>query len=71
MIEDGLAIESRATVIVVDPTATPQKVGKAFPNIDASRFRIIPHEPQLRHRVGGHHVDVTFLQLGPQVPPWA
>ena len=42
MIEDGLAIESRATVIVVDPTATPQKVGKAFPNIDASMFRIIP-----------------------------
>lgn len=44
MIGEGLASESRATVIVVDPTATQERVTKAFPKIDASRFRIIPQK---------------------------
>lgn len=42
VIKEGLALQQSATMIVVDPTGTPEKIAKVFPSVDASRLRIIP-----------------------------
>lgn len=41
-IENGLLPQASAKMIVVDPTASIERMTKVFPNVDASRFRIIP-----------------------------
>ena len=42
VIKEGLALQQSATMIVVDPNGTLERMTKVFPSVDASRFRIIP-----------------------------
>ncbi len=44
VIEQGLAIEGSAKLIVVDPNATPEGVAEVFPSIDKGRVKVIPHK---------------------------
>ena len=40
--KESLAIQQRATMVVVNPTSTLEEMTKVFPSVDANRFRIIP-----------------------------
>ena len=42
VIKNGLSLQASAKMIVVDPSASFEKMAEVFPNIDASRFRLIP-----------------------------
>ena len=41
-IKNGLSLQASAKMIVVDPTASIERMTEMFPNVDTSRFRIIP-----------------------------
>ena len=42
VIKNGLSLQASAKMIVVDPTASIERMTETFPNVDTSRFRIIP-----------------------------
>ena len=42
VLKNGLSLQASAKMIVVDPTASIERMAEVFPNVDASRFRLIP-----------------------------
>ena len=42
VIKNGLSLQASAKLIVVDPAASIEKMVEVFPNVDASRFRLVP-----------------------------
>ena len=44
VIEEGIATEGKATVVVVDPSATLEDVAGLFTRVEKERFRVIPHK---------------------------